>query len=159
MDANFGRNVTMVGTAGSDHVVTVTGRDYLGQPMKENLTLSGTTPQNGLKAFMYIDQVDVAVGAAGDTFDMGWGDVLGMPYKCIKVLSEEADDAIVATLGTLVTPVLTDPQTATTGDPRGTYNPQTTLNGSVKVTGRFLFDNTINASGNGGLHGIKHFHS
>ena len=81
LDANFGRNATMVGTAGSNHVATLWGRDYLGQPMKESFTLSGTTAQTGVKAFKWVDKLTIAVGAASDTVDVGWGDRLGLPYK------------------------------------------------------------------------------
>jgi len=85
LDGKYGRNITLTGTAGSNHVVTVTGKDYLGQVMKENLTLSGTTKIVGRKAFKFIDQIDVAAGASGDTFDMGWGVRLGLPYKLGKL--------------------------------------------------------------------------
>ena len=95
MDGNFGRGLTLVGTAGSDHVVTVRGRDYLGQPMRENFTLSGTVIQYGLKAFMYIDQVDVATGAASDTFDMGWSALLGLPLAAEHLLSLTEDDVTI----------------------------------------------------------------
>lgn len=73
------RNVTMVGTAGSNHVVTVTGTDEYGDVVIEALTLSGTTAIIGNKAFKTIVTVAVAAGAASDTFDMGWGDKLGLP--------------------------------------------------------------------------------
>ena len=47
----------------------------------------------------------------------------------------------------------TDPATATTGDPRGTYEAIMTLDGSEIIVG-LLGDNAVNASNNGGLHGI-----
>lgn len=92
IDATYGRCLTATGSAGSDHVVTVSGRDYLGQFMKENLTLSGTTVIYGNKAFKYIDQVDIAAGAASDTMDLGFSDRLGLPYKTEKVLTYTEDD-------------------------------------------------------------------
>lgn len=52
-------------------------------------------------------------------------------------------------------PVLTDPQTVTTGDPRGTYDPLTAPDGSEHVVA-IHGDSSYNASGNGGLHGIRH---
>lgn len=75
------RNLTATGTAGSNHVVTVTGRDQYRDVVVEQLTLSGTNVITGLKAFAEITQVDVAVGAAGDTFDLGIGSRLGLPYR------------------------------------------------------------------------------
>jgi len=73
------RNLTATGTADSNHVVTVTGTDAFGQTVKEALTLSGTNVIAGKKAFKTVTSVAVAIGAAGDTFDLGWGDVLGLP--------------------------------------------------------------------------------
>jgi hypothetical protein len=52
-------------------------------------------------------------------------------------------------------PDLTDPQTTTTGDPRGTYEPNLTPNGSEIVVG-LVGDPSVNTAGNGGLLGIRH---
>lgn len=52
-------------------------------------------------------------------------------------------------------PVLTDPQTLTLGDPRGTYEPILTPDGSEIIVG-LVGDPAYNASGNGGYHGIRH---
>ena len=92
INANFGRALTCVGTAGSNHVITITGRDYLGQIMSEALTLSGTSIIYGQKAFSFVDTVAVASGASGDTFDMGWSDVLGLPYTAFEVAGWKEDD-------------------------------------------------------------------
>ena len=93
MDAKYGRCLQATGTAGSNHVITVTGRDYLGQVVKENITLSGTTVIFGNKAFKFIDTIAVAAGASGDTFDLGWTDRVGLPYTAEKVLSYTEDSA------------------------------------------------------------------
>jgi len=73
------RNLTATGTAGSNHVITVTGTDVFGATLKESLTLNGTNVIAGKKAFKTLTGIAVAAGAAGDTFDLGWGDVLGLP--------------------------------------------------------------------------------
>jgi hypothetical protein len=152
----FGTNVTVVASGAATSTVTVRGWDYYGQPMLETLTLNGATPVAGKKAFMQV--LNYSFGAtAATTIDIGWGTQLGLPYKCVKVLSEEEDGTPKSTLGTLTAPVLTDPATATTGDPRGTYVPNTTVNGVKHVTARIFIDNGINASGNGGLMGVKHY--
>lgn len=91
IDATYGRVLTAVGSAGSNHVCTITGRDYLGQVMKENLTLSGTSPIYGQKAFKFVDTLAIASGAASDTCDIGWSDVLGMPYTATQLLSWTED--------------------------------------------------------------------
>lgn len=160
LDATFGRAVQIVGgTAGDDAVVTVIGKDYLGQPMRENLTLNGTTGVVGKKAFKWVTQLSVAAGNgnASSTIDFGTLDVLGLPYKTTAVLLEEGPAGTPQSAGTFVGPVLTDPQTATTGDPRGTYNPTVTLTGAVEVVVTAVADTSVNSSGNGGLHGIVHF--
>jgi hypothetical protein len=156
IDAEWGRNLTVVASGAATSTVTVNGRDYLQQRMTETLTLNGTTSVVGVKCFKYIDSI--AWGAtAATTINLGVGAVLGLPYKAVRVLTEELDNAIVATLGTLVGPVLTDPATATTGDPRGRYTPTSTLNGVAVLTATFLFDNSVNANNRGGLYGIAHF--
>ena len=91
IDAAYGRVLTAVGSAGSDHVCTISGKDYLGQPMKENLTLSGTSPIYGQKAFKFVDGLAIASGAASDTCDIGWSDVLGLPYTATEVIGWKED--------------------------------------------------------------------
>lgn len=119
----FGRNVTVVASGAATSTVTVTGRDYLGQIMKETLTLNGTTSVPGVKAFRWIDKVEWGATAA-TTINVGWGNVLGLPYKSIKMDSEvvsgvaaSSAGAIVAGLASSTTP------TATNADTRGTYAP------------------------------------
>jgi len=92
IDAEFGRCLTATGTAGSNHVCTISGRDYLGQPMQENMTVSGTTVIFGNKAFKYVDTLAIAAGASGDTVDIGWYDRLGLPYKAETVVDYTQDD-------------------------------------------------------------------
>jgi hypothetical protein len=152
-DATYGRAVQMVLSGAGTPTVQVFGRDFWGQPMSETMTGNGTTPVLGKKAFKYIDSWSSTLVAA-TTINIGTQNIFGLPYKCVKVLSEEAD-GVIATIGTLTAPVLTDPQTATTGDPRGTYTPNTTPDGSKVLTIYALFDNSTNAAGNGGLMGIK----
>ena len=93
MDAAYGRCLTATGSAGSNHVCTVHGRDYLGQMMQEDITLSGTTVIFGNKAFKYVDKMVIAAGAGGDTCDIGWYDRLGLPYKAEKIVGYTEDDS------------------------------------------------------------------
>ena len=91
------RNLTAVGTAGSDHVITVTGEDEYGDVIIETLTLSGTTAIVGDKAFKKVTTVAVAAGAASDTFDMGWGDKLGIPMflkDAGQIIAEYEDGSV-----------------------------------------------------------------
>lgn len=153
----YGRNVTVVASGAATSNVTVIGRDYLGQPMRESFTLNGTTPVVGTKAFKYVDRITAGVTAA-TTINVGFGTRFGVPYKVVAVEREYAA-GVAAAAGTLTGPVLTDPQTATTGDPRGLYTPTTTPNGTTEIEMDVQYSNFVNTSGNGGLHGIKHFNT
>lgn len=80
----------------------------------------------------------------------------------IEVVSAAAAGAFGDRLGLELTPTqyslpdVTDPQTTTTGDPRGTYEPLMTPDGVAEIILGLMGDNFVNSSGNGGLHGIKH---
>jgi len=127
ISGKYGRCLTMTGTAGADHVVTVTGKDYLGQLMSEAFTLSGTVAQVGVKAFKYVDTVSAAVGASGDTFDLGWNDKLGVPYS-LQVVTRFLEDGVTGSPTTVVANRSTG--TATSTDARGSIVPATATNGS-----------------------------
>jgi hypothetical protein len=154
----FGRCLQIVLSGAGTPAIVIKGRDYLGQPMSETFTGNGTTPVIGTKAFKYIDLISWAA-LAGETMDVGTTDKLGLPFRMANVLAEELDGVRVATLGTLVTPSLVDPATATTTDPRGTYDPQSTLNGTAYLSAWFLANGALNSSGNGGLHGLAHYYA
>ena len=153
----YGRIATYVASgAGGTGVVTLYGFDYLGQPTREDITLNGTTPVVGKKAFKSFLSLVSPTAQAGITASIGSGSGLGLPYKALRVSWEVANGAAVAA-GTLTPAVLTDPQTATTGDPRGTYLPTTALNGTNIISGVFDFVNDVNTANNGGLHGIQQY--
>lgn len=151
----FGRNVIVVASGAATSTVTVKGRDYLGQRMQEQLTLNGATSVVGKKAFRYIDQVDFGATAA-TTIDLGYGTKFGVPYATVDVVREYAD-GVKAAAGTLTVAATTDPQTSTSNDPRGLYVPTTTPDGSKLIEADLVFSNYVNSSGNGGLHGIRHY--
>jgi hypothetical protein len=151
----YGRTVNVVLSGAGTGTATLRGYDYLGQPISENFTLAGATPVAGKKAFKSFGSLTVpTVGAV--TLNLGTGPGLGLPYKALRVQFETANGVAVAA-GTLTAPVLTDPQTATTGDPRGTYAPTTAFDGTTNITAVFDMANDVNAAGNGGLLGIKHY--
>lgn len=119
--AKFGRNVTAIASGASTATVTVTGRDYLGQRVTEELTLNGAATVKGKKAFASIDNVAWTATAA-TTVNVGWGDILGLPYKLIKSIAEVVDGVEAANAGTFV--VGSDAAvSATSADTRGTYTP------------------------------------
>lgn len=161
VDAQFGRTLRITGgTAGDNAVLTLRGVDYLGQPMTETVTLNGVTAVNTVKAWKRLDSIAVPAGNANasSNINVGTDAKFGLPFKTLQIITEFADD-VIASAGTLVNPVLTDPQTAATGDPRGLYTPATTPNGAKDITVLARATATTNASNNGGLHGVKAFFS
>lgn len=116
----FGRNVTVVASGIATSNVTVYGTDYLGQPMAESFTLNGTTPVVGKKAFRRVTRITAAV-TAGTTINVGYGNVLGLPYAYIGEGVSYTDDVLNASQGTFVARVAT--QSLTSGDPKGTWEP------------------------------------
>lgn len=121
--------------------VTVTGYDQYKSLQTELITLNGTTPVLGLKAFVYIQSVAVSATMAG-TLSVGTQNVFGLPMAvdagdyeaAVKVVS----GAQTADAGTLVFADRTSPATSTTGDVRGTYAPAATPNGSTTFRVRYF---------------------
>lgn len=119
------RNVVASWT--STAVLTVTGKDQYGNTVVES-SGSGTS-LTGKKAFAEVTGVSVSANVTALT--VGTGVLLGLPVflpNAGMVLKELMDGAA-ATAGTLAAGVDTVP-TATTGDVRGTYSPNSEPNGS-----------------------------
>lgn len=146
---NFGRNVTVVASGAATSTVTVRGRDYLGQPMTEVLTLNGATPVVGVKAFKYIEEIAYGL-TASRTIDVGWGVRLGLPYRT-KALLASFENGATATAHTLVAGAASSvTQTGTTADPRGTVSPNNAPDGSKEFAALIVADET-------NLHGNAHY--
>jgi len=119
--------------------VVVSGYDVYGQAMAESfsVTATGTTKTvAGKKAFAYVSSIAItaAADASANTLNVGMGDVLGLPYKltsttdCVRVFfNGTIDDS-----ATVVAAVTTT-ATATTGDVRGTVDPNSACDGSEVV--------------------------
>lgn len=150
--AKYGRNVTAVASGAATSVITVRGYDYLGQPMSETLTLNGTTPVLGVKAFKTVASVTTGVAVAATTMNIGWGNTLGLPFCAIRVDSELVNNAA-PTAGTFVAGNV-QPQTATSVDPRGTY----AVNAANLPDASREFVLIVEAK-NGDLHGPRHFYA
>ena len=156
IDAPYGRNLTFVLSGVGSGTVIVDGWDYLGQAMSESAAMNGATPVVMNKAIKYIRQV-TWTSVAATTMNVGVGSQLGLPYKAIKVWTEENGGSPVGSVGALTSPSLVDPASLTTTDPRGTFLATTALNGVNVITATFEFANDVNTSGNGGMHGLAHF--
>jgi hypothetical protein len=130
------RAIQIVSSSASDTAVTVTvrGLDEYGVAMTQTLTLNGTSAVLGTKAFKQVNSYQ-ASGAMVGNLSIGNTKVLGLPffipYAAGSVL-KEIQDGVNATAGTVVAGVLTTPS-ATTGDVRGTWAPNATLDGSIDL--------------------------
>jgi hypothetical protein len=125
------RNIVVDSGGADTAVLTFTGRDEFGATVVESITLNGTTAVQGKKAFKYIDDVSASAAIANGAF-AGPGDILGLPFflpSTGHVLREMANGAA-PTAGTLVAGVTTA-ATATTGDVRGTYDPNSACDGDI----------------------------
>lgn len=163
LDARYGRTVTVTpsGVPGNANVIDVVGYDYVGQPMFERFTGSAaaTTPLVGLKAFGWIVGTRLITLATNTiTVSISTGVSLGMPFKgTVMTAKEGTTNMTFAQINTnQVQPTLTDPQTGTTGDPRGLYTSTTAPNGVLAFELSIIGDPSVNVSNNGGLLGIKH---
>lgn len=146
----YGRALSVVASGAATGDVIIRGFDYLGQPMSERFALNGTTAVNGKKAFRTVVSMSYP-SVAGVTVDVGTINVFGLPYMTQAIERELVDGAVPANAGTFVAPVLT--QTATSGDPRGTWAPHT----SVAPNGSRIFE-ILGYAAPGNLHGPAHFY-
>lgn len=119
------RNVVAAWTGTS--VMTVTGTDEYGNTVVES-SASGTS-MAGKKAFKTVTAVTVSADVTLAT--VGTGDVLGLPVHLPEkgFVVKELEDGAAATNGTVVAGV-TSAATATTGDVRGTYDPNSAADGA-----------------------------
>lgn len=119
------RNVVAAWT--NTAVCTVTGVDEYGVAVVEQ-SASGTS-MTGKKAFKSITSVKFSANVTSAT--VGTGDVLGIPVflPSSGFILKELEDGATATAGTTVAGVASV-ATATTGDVRGTYDPNSACDGS-----------------------------
>lgn len=82
----------------------------------------------------------------------------------IEIVSAAAASAKGNNIGIEISPMqfclpdTTDAATVSTGDPRGTYEPLTAPNGTEIIVS-MIGNPSVNTSGNGGLHGIRHYYA
>lgn len=92
LSGKYGRCVTAVASTTATNTITVAGYDYLGQPMKETITLASTATVSGSKAFKFVTGVTINTGTGTTTIDVGWGNRLGLPFKANDVLMSYEDN-------------------------------------------------------------------
>lgn len=165
VDSPYGRGIRVdfSGVPGTNAVIEVQGTDYLGQPLAKRFTgaaAATTTTAGGLAMWYRITAVKIITTASNAVnITIGTLGTLGLPYKCNIAWAKEGNPPLMidpaGIFAKWVRAVVTDPQTLTTNDPRGSYAP-TTLDGVMETILGLEGDNWVNAAGNGGLHGIRH---
>lgn len=136
------RNITLTATHGSSLVamtLTVSGYDVYGEPMSELFTITATGTSKtatGKKAFKYILSYAFtsASDATANTANVGFADVLGLPYRIDRKerLIPWGNGAI--EVATTVVADDTSPATTSTGDVRGTID----FNSASDATKKFV---------------------
>lgn len=156
IDAIYGACLSVVASGASSSKITIDGFDYLGQPVTEEVTLNGTTAVAGNKCFKYISKISIPASTAV-TVTITRKLKLGLPFRTVKILAEERDGAV-STTGQLVAPT-TSASTATSNDPRGTFNLATYAAAAHVVAVLVASDEvfTINSKEVGGLFGIPQY--
>lgn len=148
----FGEVISLVTEAGETSAVTITGHDYLGQKMVEQITLNGTTAVSGHKAFKDIESMTTAANVTKDV-DMATVSVVGLPFTAVSkdfvVKNGTADATAAVTAGAFT-------QTATSNDPRGVLSIAHASTGD-ELDCVYNTTDFVNASGNGGLFGVPHY--
>lgn len=145
---NWGRGLRLIASGAYAGVVTITGRDYLGQRMQEAITANGATQVLGVKAFRYVDSVTIVTTGAV-TIDLGVTNLFGLPYKFDQLIAETKNNIVAANAGTFVAGLANGTAaTATNADVRGTYLPVTVIpDGTATFELRYIAD-TSNLHGN-----------
>ncbi len=150
------RNVVAVSASGTDstQTLTYTGTDYLGVPLVETVTLTGTTTVQGLKAFLTVSRVAVSAATVGAVI-VGSGDKFGLPYRVNdNGYAQFRWDATWNNGSATFVAAVTSTATATTGDVRGTYLPATASDGTRKLTA-WIAEQDVDS--NNGLYGVNQY--
>lgn len=139
----FGRTLALTSTD-ADGTGVLHGKDYLGQPMSQAITFS-TGVAATTKAFKTVDKFVSSTNVGDVAINAGSG--YGLPF-CASELVRETIDGAASTEGSLTAAVTTTPSSST-GDVRGTYNPNTAGNGAKDIEIVYVTTNRLT----GGLYG------
>jgi hypothetical protein len=162
-DTPYGRPIQVTPSASATTTIDVWGEDYLGQPMVERFAFAASAAAVvGKKSFYRILGTKLVVAGGAITLNIGTvGQNLGLPFKgTLEWIKEGNPPAMLdpsLAFGKTVLADVTDPATATTGDPRGQLTTTAAPDGVKEFVIGLRADATINSNNNGGLHGIKQF--
>ena len=114
IDAEFGACLKLVCDGDSTGDAVIEGYDYLGQPIRELITLNGATGVTTKKAFKFIKSITTN---EEKSITVTRSVTLGLPYRTSAILTETRG-GVKSTATVLTAPV--DEQSESSGDPRGT---------------------------------------
>ena len=123
-------------SGGTPRTYTVSGYDYYGQPMTEQITTVANATTPGNKAFYQIASVVGAGGGSGAAVTVGTTDKLGLPLRVFDagyIVRAGWNNTLANDAGTLAVADMTNPATSITGDVRGTYIPSSATNGIKRL--------------------------
>lgn len=123
--------LTVATTNQSGVTFTVYGTDVFGNPMIESLAGPNNNTVSGKKAFKTITRVAASAAVSTNGVSVGFGDVLGLPVflPAAGYIVKELEDGAAPTAGTTVAGSVVAPS-ATSADPRGTYDPNSACDGA-----------------------------
>lgn len=84
----YGRTLTFVASTTNTRGVTITGRDYMGQPVTETLTLTSGTAIETAKAYKKVESIVYASASDTSTVNVGYSNTFGLPYAIADVKEE-----------------------------------------------------------------------
>lgn len=129
------RQVAVIASEGAasiakDDTVTIYGTNYAGEAISEVLKFAAgqSTAKNTAQAFKTVTGATIGPSTVGVKFNVGWTDVLGLPFKLAateKMALEYGAGALQTTPGTFTV------DASVLG--KNTYDPQTSLNASNTV--------------------------
>lgn len=130
-DLDVPRNVTVTSAADETaRTFTVTGVDVYGHKLVEEIAGANAGAAVGDKAFARVSSVTVDDNTAG-AVTVGWGVKLGLPmFLDAAADAQRYENGAAVSNGTLTVADKSTP-TASTGDVRGTWAPNTAPNGNV----------------------------
>jgi len=123
-------------TGGTPRTYTVSGYDYYGQPMTENILTVANATTPGKKAFYQISSVSTTGGGSVAALTVGTTDVIGLPVRVVDagyLVGLGWANASTRATGTFVQADTTNPATSITGDVRGTFTPSSATDGIKRL--------------------------
>ena len=94
----YPRNITAVCSDTQTGDMVVTGTNIADEVITETITLTSDTPCAGAKAFKTVTSINLPAKVGSETIDVGWGDILGLPYMLdAKPILWAADDGVIET--------------------------------------------------------------